>query len=347
MKTSQRLAVTASKLPPCCLQIHPLNTEIIFVGTYELEKSLGLRNGTIETYTLINGTFTLVKETSTPLAILDLKFHPADPQFLVLAHSVGKVVIWDVDTDTCDLTVRQEYDVSKDNILVTSVFFDPSNTNRLLCTLTSGEAVLLNLSTGESESLDTSHELECWTGAFGQLGPCQNVVFTGGDDSKLTAHDLRTNEKIWSTNHRHHDAGVVSILCPSQSWLLSRPNDLWTGSYDDCLRVFDVRHIEGDDGPYLYQSLLPLETSKKNLGGGVWRLIPGPDTNNVLACCMYDGARIIKPVKDSFEVERYFKGDHESMCYGADWRNPDSVVTCSFYDNVIQLWLPILVDNDI
>ena len=47
------------------------------------------------------------------------------------------------------------------------------------------------------------------------------------------------------------------------------------------------------------------------------RLIPSPVDNRLLSCCMYDGARIIDANLDSFTVTRYFKQDHQSMCYGA------------------------------
>lgn len=341
MLFSKQLAATKTQLPPCCLQIHPLNHKIVFVGTYDLEKVSGLRHGSIETYSTADGLFELLKQATAPLAILDLKFNPSDPCCLILAHSTGIISVWSVDPQTFVLTKKHEYEVSKNSTLVTSIFFNPSDQNQLLCTLTSGAALMLDLTTGLVEEFNAYHDLECWTGAFGQLGPCKNVVFTGGDDSKLIAHDIRTKEKIWATNHRHHDAGVVSILSPHEKWLNSQPNCLWTGSYDDCLRVFDVRYLDSDEGPVLYQSLLPTESTKKNLGGGVWRLIPSPTSNDVLSCCMYDGARIIEPQEGgSFEVRRYFKGNHESMVYGADWKDPDSVTTCSFYDNVLHQWLP-------
>lgn len=345
MLTSKQLAATKTQLPPCCLQIHPVNHKIIFVGTYKLEKESGLRQGTIETYSTTDGQFQLLNQTKAPLAILDLKFSPSNSNRLVLAHSTGIVSVWSIDPVSFILTKEHDYEISEESILVTSIFFNPSDHNQVLCTLTSGAALMLDLTTGLVEELDAAHDLECWTGAFGSLGPCKSVVFTGGDDSKLIAHDLRTKEKIWATNHRHHDAGVVSILCPNENWLGSQPNSLWTGSYDDCLRVFDVRYLESDDGPALYQSLLPTETSKKNIGGGVWRLVPSPISNDVLACCMYDGARIIEPQEGgSFEVIRYFKGDHESMVYGADWKDPSSVITCSFYDNVLHEWLPEITE---
>lgn len=345
MKIAQRLAITTIQLPPCSLQIFPLNNEIVFIGTYKLEKLSGSRHGSIETYRLKENQFTLLDSTPTSQAILDLKFHPAKPTFLVLAHSSGIVRAWTVDPETYVLESSREYSLSQEDTLVTSIFFNPTDTNMLLCTLTSGAALILDLVSGAQETFDSAHELECWTGAFGQLGPCQNIVFTGGDDSRLIARDIRTKEKVWATDHRHHEAGVVLILCPSDKWLSSRPNDLWTGSYDDCLRTFDVRNISGVDGrPTLFLSLLPMETSKTNLGGGVWRLIPSPDSEQVLACCMYDGARIVRPKGSSIEVGRYFKGDHESMCYGGDWVDTESAVTCSFNDSIVQQWLIMAIE---
>lgn len=293
---------------------------------------------------MTDGIFEKKQSTATKLAVLDLKFDPFDDLVLVLAHSTGNLTVWKYDNRS--VSILKDLQIFDELMLITSVFFSPRDRGQVLVTLTSGESAIVNLETGDSEEFYTSHSLECWTGAFGEAGPTQNVVFTGGDDQKLIAHDLRTKDAIWQTSHRHHDAGVVLILCPGPKWLSHRPNSLWTGSYDDCLRVFDLRKLDGDDGPMLFQGLLPQEQFKENLNGGVWRLIPAPDSDKVLACCMYDGARIIDPSNDpeNPQITRYFKGDHESMCYGGDWQG-ESVVTCSFYDNVVQTWLPTATED--
>lgn len=337
MQTAKRFGITKAKIPPCCLRVHPQDHSLVYIGTYKLEKETGKRHGSIETHRIENGEFVYGDSIATPLAILDLKFSPQDSLVLVLAHSTGEIIIWSTENELSQVNTLQLTDETN---LITSIFFSPSYPEKMLATLTSGESLMVNLNSGNIESLLTSHSLECWTGAFGEVGPSRNVVFTGGDDATLIAHDLRTMNKIWATNHRHHDAGVVLILCPGDKWLNSKANDLWTGSYDDNLRIFDLRKLDGDDGPYLYSSLLPLETQKENLNGGVWRLIPAPDSDDVMACCMYDGARILKPKDKGVEVLRYFKGEHESMCYGGDWQDPQTIVTCSFYDNVVQNWLP-------
>lgn len=335
MQIAKRLNVHKTRLPPCCLRIHPVDPSLVAIGTYKLEEESGLRHGSLDTYRIDDSGLDKMATNVTSLAVLDLKFSPFDPLVLVLGHADGSIAVWSFNQTP---KLIQKIQILDENSLVTSVFFSPVDKNSLLVTSTSGEAYVVDLNTEETEELSEAHSLECWTGAFGEAGPAQNVIFTGGDDSTLIAHDLRTREKIWKA--RKHDAGVVLILCPSQNWLSGRPNDLWTGSYDDCLRTFDLRKLDGDDGPYLFQSLLPQEIAKENLNGGVWRLIPAPDSDKVLACCMYDGARIVEPDgKGGFDVTRYFKGSHESMCYGGDWQH-DYVVTCSFYDNVVQRWLP-------
>ncbi|KAF5758870.1 putative transcription factor WD40-like family [Helianthus annuus] len=86
------------------------------------------------------------------------------------------------------------------------------------------------------------------------------------------------------------------------------PNTLFTGSYDENLRVWDVRSI----------SRLVNETSI-NLGGGVWRIknhsvVP----RLILAACMHNGFAIVKVDGNEVKVvETYNK--HDSLAYGADW----------------------------
>lgn len=302
-----------------------------------MEKETGVRHGSIDVYRIEEGVFTQISSTATRLAVLDVKFSPHDNLIFVSVHSTGNLNVWRY--QDARLLLLHEMAIFDEEILITSVFFDPLFSSRLLVTATNGEAALVDLESQEIEVLASGHDLECWTGAFGEAGPAKNVLFTGGDDGKLIAHDLRTNSKIWATSHRHHDAGVVLILCPSKSWNNSQPYALWTGSYDDCLRIFDLRKLDTDDGPILYPGMLPQELYKENLNGGVWRMIPEPESDRVLVCCMYDGARIVEPREKVAEVTRYFKGDHESMCYGGDWQG-NTIVTCSFYDNVVQQWLP-------
>lgn len=338
----QRLGVTHSTLPACCVRIHPIHTSIIAIGTYKLEEN-GLKHGSIEIfkYEKSSANLLLISQKRLPSAVLDLKLHDHDSSILISAQHTGEVIVWKFETDwyLARLHTVQVFDLS---VVTTSVFCHPTDRSKLLATGTNGQAAIADLDSGSISKFFTSHELECWTGAFGELGQLTNVVFTGGDDSQLIAHDTRTNEKIWATSYRHHEAGVVSILAPSERWNTENSNHLWTGSYDDNLRIFDLRVMDKKN-PLLIAGLVPRTLRQENLGGGVWRLVPSPldNDNRVLACCMYDGARVIDTTLTGFEVAGYFKKDHESICYGGDWSNEgDFVATASFYDQVIQVWSP-------
>lgn len=338
---SLRLSKTESKEPPCCLQIHPLDNRVILVGTYSLRDD-GSRDGTIDIYTIgEDSKFHHRREHKVGSAVLDIKFSSSDPNILFTAHSTGNVIIWNFDLDKLSLAESKDIHIFDSDILVTSIFSCPFDPNILQVTGTNGETVILDLRDFSTKVLNTKHSLECWTGGFGGLGNLQHVVYSGGDDAKLIAHDLRTGDSFWSSNQRHHDAGVVSILSPLNNWNSNNPNHIWTGSYDDNLRILDLRISR--DNPELFSGLIPKVCKSENLRGGVWRLIPSPKENDdrVMSCCMYDGARIVQPTLTGFEVSRYFKGDHVSMCYGGDWATQaDFIITSSFYDKVIQMWSP-------
>ncbi|CAI5757964.1 unnamed protein product [Candida verbasci] len=338
ISNSLRFATITTNLPPCCLRIYARDTSKIFIGTYKLEDS-GHKHGSLDLYTYKNEKLEMVASIATSSAILDLKLHPRDPNLLITSHSNGHIMIWKYLEDEDRIELKDDITIDEET-LITSIFFNPTQ-NSILLTYTNGYSSIFNLDTFINEYLDSFHDLECWTGSFGEINELQNVVFTGGDDSKLIARDLRSNSEIWSLK-RGHEAGIVSILAPNQNWNSQMSNNLLTGSYDDKLRILDLRSVDNNE---LISGIIPRTNYTENLGGGVWRLIPSPVDNRLLTCCMYDGARIIDNItENSFVVSRYFKKDHQSMCYGGDWSiDGQFIATCSFYDKTVQIWSP----NDI
>jgi diphthamide biosynthesis protein 7 len=128
----------------------------------------------------------------------------------------------------------------------------------------------------------------------------------------------------------------MGVCCIAQNPL--EGNMLLTGSYDEYLRVWDMRSMAK-----------PVNEKSLNLGGGVWRIKYHPSIADViLAACMHNGFAIVKVgTKDATVMETYCK--HESLAYGADWQtseveehNTDSsvIATCSFYDRLLRVWKP-------
>lgn len=295
-------------------------------------------------------------------AVLDIKFDPKSVSsttsslLLATAHSTGNVTFWKVDKldgtkilEAADIQLFPAPTSSSSETLITSINFH-SNKNLLVFTTTAGIVGYYdyeNLSStreGVSTSLfNSEHSLEAWYADWGHQGSLDNVVFSGGDDAKLIAHDIREPVAIMEAS-RIHDAGIVSILTGRQNWCenVSDPYVIWTGGYDDQLCVLDLRAGLTSTGGSLIPGLPPLVKERHNLGGGVWRLIPSPLANDfrVMTCNMYDGGRIVSYDHHSaqnVEIVGYYKGEHSSITYGGDWIG-DEIISCSFYDNVVQIW---------
>jgi len=161
------------------------------------------------------------------------------------------------------------------------------------------------------------HSDQVWTCEY---SPDGRILYSGADDSVLNLQDLETRQMVWKDS-RTHGAGVTAIIARDNFTLL-------TGSYDDNLRIIDLR-TRGAVGQI-------------NLGGGVWRLGKrGTNGRSVIASCMYVGSRLVDFGEDlrTPRVVASFE-EHESMNYACDIHpmDPDIVVSCSFYDKRVCIW---------
>ncbi|PIN08240.1 hypothetical protein CDL12_19197 [Handroanthus impetiginosus] len=178
-----------------------------------------------------------------------------------------------------------------------------------------------------------AHDFELWAASFDIQQPM--LLYTGSDDCKFSCWDLRDDpSNLVFQNMKSHTMGICCIAKSPGD-----PNTLLTGSYDECLRIWDLRSISR-----------PVNESSISLGGGVWRIKHHPSIPGlVLTACMHNGFAIVKFEGDKAQVvETYDK--HGSLAYGADWQRGDvsvtgetkrpAVATCSFYDRLLHVWRP-------
>ncbi|XP_062564072.1 diphthine methyltransferase-like isoform X2 [Armigeres subalbatus] len=170
-----------------------------------------------------------------------------------------------------------------------------------------------------------AHSFEAWICAFDKND--QNVIYTGGDDVLLCAYDIRcSNVPALRLKNKTHGAGVTSLLSVQRKEHL-----LVTGSYDDCVRLFDTRSMKNC-------------LSETNLGGGVWRLKQNPSQpDQILCACMYHNFSVVSLNSDqSFTIDAEYD-EHGSICYGCDWKYGLAegyvkyFASCSFYDHKMCL----------
>lgn len=166
------------------------------------------------------------------------------------------------------------------------------------------------------------HQLEVWVVAFDLHR--STTLYSGADDCLFKCWDHRDVSRPSFTS-REHDMGVTSIAPnPFNAHLVA------TGSYDERLRIFDVRKPSA-----------ALQTVA--LGGGVWKLAWHPKEPTLLAACMHGGFKVVRPepLEGKGGVVAAFREEDtaSSVAYGATWCRGlgDVAATCTFYDNTVSV----------
>lgn len=198
--------------------------------------------------------------------------------------------------------------------------------------LSDGSVSITTLAESRIEILQEwkAHDFELWTTCFDIHQP--QLVYTGSDDCKFSCWDMRDNPSgMVFQNSKVHKMGVCCIAkSPTDQ------NTILTGSYDEYLRVWDLRCISR-----------PVNETSVCLGGGVWRIKHHPFVSGlVLAACMHNGFAIVKIGDEKSEVAEAYS-QHGSLAYGADWQRAKLLpggstiaATCSFYDKLLRVWRP-------
>ena len=260
-------------------------------------------------------------------AVLDMKWSSAEPEpRLAVADAAGVLTLYRLGTeDRCQLVKYRDFMISEGLALA----LEWSVTNDTIAVSDSkGNVTVVNV---EGESMEViavlaGHGYEAWTCCFSKHDP--RLLYSGGDDCVLNFYDLRINNQgPVRKNSKAHRMGVTSMVSNNQA-SCEREWELWTGSYDENVRLWDVRNVKGEVGSV-------------DVGGGVWRL--KQRGTRLLVGAMHNGFKI---VEGQDIVGGY--GEHESLAYGADWVKGievelnnavnDVIATCSFYDHVLKVW---------
>lgn len=267
--------------------------------------------------------------------IFDMKWSPKSP-LLAQADAHGRLALRRLEQEDGSDTGILLTDVSAEDISSSMcLYVDWNQTAESLSVgLSDGSLSLVSVREDRLEISEqwTAHQFEVWTCYFDRTSP--HLLYSGSDDCCFSCWDLRESPpNIVFQNKKSHKMGVC---CITQNPL--EGNMLLTGSYDEFLRVWDMRFMAK-----------PVNEKLINLGGGVWRMKYHPSIADVvLAACMHNGFAIVKVGSgDATVMETYCK--HESLAYGADWQkseeveqngNSSVVATCSFYDRLLRVWQP-------
>lgn len=332
------------------------------LGMYELNEETNLRIGALALY----NRNTLISSRPMKSGVLDMKFHGP---LLACALSSGDVEILSINEEMKDFSSQEPLIKNPDEGLALSLDWNKSEDDdvRLAVSTQEGSVLVYDLlPTGfiESSALRHVHTLfgervPAWITAFNPHN--SQIVMSGGDDCCLRLWDLRCPSNSVHKVSNFFTAGVTSSQwCPYNS----HPNIYAVGSYDGSIAIWDERMCR------------PKPLTSIDSGGGVWRLKWMPEINCSThhqlflgAACMHNGSGIyeINPGSKLVEsdmsittVETLIDSNEERLVYGFDWlissgteksiditedlakSQPCSIhyeiVTCSFYDNLVQLW---------
>ncbi|KAJ7783793.1 WD40-repeat-containing domain protein [Mycena maculata] len=331
---------------------HPTAQDVLVCGTYNLEKTAPVSEGSAQKRT---GQCLVFKIESSPEttprkiqtidlpAVLDMKWchrSLSAAPLLSVADSEGNVSLHEWQEQESRLESHPPISCASSDVLCLSIDWSNRRNNSdigsLVVSLSSGSLCLLRPSEGSKAGLsltDTwhAHDYEPWIAAWDYWDSA--VIYSGGDDLKLKGWDTRQGFSQPIFTNKRFEAGITTIQ--------SHPHvehEFAVGSYDNTVRLFDKRRPS-----------IPI--TQVDVGGGAWRVKWHPSAsrrNDLLVACMQDGFKVVRFAPDvdgsgliGGEVVKRFDS-HTSLAYGVDWSFAENgetlIASCSFYDHSLHLW---------
>ncbi|BFZ54672.1 hypothetical protein PYCC9005_001709 [Savitreella phatthalungensis] len=320
----------------------------LVVGTYLLDERSRSRTGGLCVFLYAAPSLTVQRQVSCD-AVLDVKIvqNTHTHTTLAVAHATGVITVWHLSIpkvgseSQVGLVKVGEWQVADqgdtENLVLSVQVLSRDRDFYVLSTHSKGDAAVSRLRLDGDVQIAVkvvarlrAAELECWIGAMASVEGGGVAVWAGSDDASLcrwTLPEVDVVETIdgdgfaipeWR-NSKLHGAGVVAIrpfwegFSPTTASGTQRTDPVWlmTGSYDDHLRLVSA----ASPGRAVASIKLP---------GGVWRIVPLPTSvegsTDVLVCCMYGGAAIVRLLHDALSFELLTTFDrHDSIVYGGDF----------------------------
>jgi diphthine methyl ester acylhydrolase len=334
----------------CSIESLPNSSNNEFLcGLYELNEEESCRKGGVaicneneilECYEISHG-------------ILDMKF--LNNHLLACALSNGDILLYRYENQA--LSQFHICENGRSEGLALSVSWNHSTINSKLAVSTQNGSLLFYSVTPsgllEETTISNAHDL------FGEVVPAwivamaphhEDVLLSGGDDCCMKLWDLRMNSSsAIYTSSKHYTAGVTSA-----QWHPTDRNIFAVGSYDATIKIWDYRSYR--------QPLCEVDT-----GGGVWRIKWATSKSrtwdhpsDLLAVASMQGGSGIYRWENSTQVietlDQQVDSNPNRLVYGIDWLFCETseaeegeakgaktqchwkIATCSFYDNLVQIW---------
>ena len=242
---------------------------------------------------------------------------------LATTDAHGCLVSYSLDIESKELIKHSSLQVAEEQVLGLSLDWSTrrNKSDKPLISISDskGKVHIVDFSEQTVILRQDCHGFEAWITAFNVWD--EKMFFTGGDDCKLKAYRIEQDSALPAfVIGREHQAGVTSLLCDTFS-----EHILYSGSYDEQLRTWDIRNPKSPVTSVL-------------LGAGVWRIKqPLSDSNLLATATMGNGFHIID--KKEMEVLAHYE-EHDSLAYGVDWHSSDHTIlaSCSFYDHLLKVW---------
>ncbi|VVC35683.1 WD40/YVTN repeat-like-containing domain,WD40 repeat, conserved site,WD40 repeat,WD40-repeat-containing [Cinara cedri] len=305
--------------------------DVFVCGTYKLDETNKLKTGTINLFILEHKNKIKLIQSIHGDAVLDLKwnFCIVSGKILLAAALSGKhISVYSLDKEENDLCLNmytsfnlpKTDDESHMSLSIAWSSPDENGTQSIAFSDSRGYITVVNLNDCLVRNFK-AHNFESWIVTFHYGEP--NILYTGGDDCKFKCYDQRLKFDKPVFENKEHKQGVTT--CSSSK---IRKNIIATGSYDEIVRLWDVRNMKQS-----YNNV--------NVNGGVWRLKWEPiNEDYILSASMFNAAHIIDT---SLNICHSFGEKNNRLFYGADWchlnENKKIISTCSFYDHKLDLFV--------